>query len=221
VPLAAFAAALLIAAPPPLGEGASQVWVLRPATPPKAVVVFTHGFGDTSAPSHPWVDHLVARGNAVVWPRYQATLGESRNQTVVDFREGLRLALDDPELRRLPVVAAGYSWGSKLVLHYGVNARRWGLPQPRAIMSMFPGALARGLPPRGRLPRSTRVLLLAGADDDPAAANAYWRWLRPHAPEAKSYRILPGLTHDAPMRTDAAARQTFWAPLDALIGRYA
>jgi pimeloyl-ACP methyl ester carboxylesterase len=220
MPVAALAAAVVLAAPAPLGEGARQVWVLRPSVAPKAVVVFAHGFGDTSEPNHPWLDHLLARGNVVVWPRYQATLAESRNETVVNLREGLRLAFADPELRRLPVVAVGYSWGAKLVFHYGVNADRWGLPRPRAIVSMFPGSLQRGLPPRGPLPKTTRVLLLAGGRDDPVAAGAYWKWLRPHPAARKSYRILPGLTHDAPMRTDAAAQRTFWAPLDALVDRY-
>lgn len=216
--LAAVVAAALLA-PAPLGDGASQVWVLRPADPPRAVVVFVHGYGDTAEPGHPWLDHLLARRVAVVWPRYQETLLESRNETVVRFREGLQLAFRDAELRRLPVVAAGYSWGAKLAFHYGVNARRWALPVPRAILSMFPGSLARGLPPRGRLPRAIDVLLLAGGRDDPAAASAYWRWLASHPRDRKRYRVLPGLTHDAPMRTDAAARRTFWARLDALLPR--
>jgi dienelactone hydrolase len=217
---AALAAALVLAIAAPLGEGGKQVWVLKPSVAPRAVVVFAHGFGDTTEPNHPWLDHLLARGAVVVWPRYQSSVDEPRNATVVNFREGLRLAFADPELRGLPVVAAGYSWGAKLVFHYGVNARRWALPEPRAVLSMFPGTLERGLPPRGPLPKTIQVLLLAGAQDDPVAANAYWRWLRAHPAARKSYRILPGLTHDAPMRTDAAAQRTFWAPLDALVARY-
>jgi dienelactone hydrolase len=217
---AALAAAFVLAVPAPLGDGGRQVWVLRPAVEPRAVVVFAHGFGDTGEPGHPWVDHLLARGNVVVWPRYQSSVDEPRNATVVNLREGLRLAFADPELRGLPVVAAGYSWGAKLVFHYGVNARRWGLPEPRAILSMFPGSLERGLPPRGPLPKTIQVLLLAGGGDDPAAATAYWRWLSAHPAGRKAYRVLPGLTHDAPMHTDAAAQRTFWSALDALVARY-
>jgi alpha-beta hydrolase superfamily lysophospholipase len=213
-------AALLLAAPAPLGEAGGQVWVLKPSVQPQAVVVFIHGFGDNGEPAHPWVDHLLARGSVVVWPRYQASVDEPRNATVVNLRDGLRLAFADPALRGLPVVAAGYSWGAKLVFHYGVNARRWSVPPPRAVLSMFPGALARGLPPRGPLPQTIRVVLLAGGSDDPVAAGAYWRWLRAHPAARKSYRVLPGLTHDAPMRTDGAAQRTFWAPLDALLDRY-
>lgn len=220
MPVAALAAALVLAAPAPLGEGGKQVWVLKPSVQPRAVVVFAHGFGDTGEPSHPWLDHLLARGDVVVWPRYQASIDEPRNATVVNLREGLRLAFADPGLRGLPVVAAGYSWGAKLVFHYGVNARRWGVPPPLAVLSMFPGSLERGLPPRGPLPKTIQVLLLAGGRDDPVAASAYWRWLRAHPATRKSYRVLPGLTHDAPMHTDAAAQRTFWAPLDALVDRY-
>jgi hypothetical protein len=66
------------------------------------------------------------------------------------------------------------------------------------------------------------VQLRAGGADDVAAVNAYSRWLRSQPPGAtRSYRILPGLTHDAPMRADAATQRTFWSELDALVGRYA
>jgi hypothetical protein len=69
-------AAALVAAPAatptdeaPLGQGAGQVWVLRPQGPVRSVVVFVHGWGATSPEGTAWLDHLRARGNAVVYPR--------------------------------------------------------------------------------------------------------------------------------------------------------
>jgi hypothetical protein len=61
------------AADPPLGTGASQVWILRPAGPIRSVVVFLHGWGTFSPEGTPWIDHLRARGNAVVFPAISAT----------------------------------------------------------------------------------------------------------------------------------------------------
>ena len=63
----------------PYGRGADQVWIVRPTTHVRAVVVFGHGWkGAPPSASHPWVaqfrpwlDHLIAQGDAVIFPRYQ------------------------------------------------------------------------------------------------------------------------------------------------------
>jgi len=56
------------------GRGASQVWILRPAGPPKSVVVYAHGWTATSP--RDWhlaqMDHLCAEGSIVIFPQYQA-----------------------------------------------------------------------------------------------------------------------------------------------------
>jgi hypothetical protein len=55
----------------PLGKGASQAWLLIPAAEPRSIVVYAHGWTATS-PSD-WhrarMDHLCARGSAVVFAR--------------------------------------------------------------------------------------------------------------------------------------------------------
>src|SRR2546423_12074215 len=59
----------------PYGKGADEVWVFRPAHDPRSVVVFVHGHGgpgeDTPQYHLPWLRHLVSRGNAVLYPRYE------------------------------------------------------------------------------------------------------------------------------------------------------
>src|SRR2546423_12983083 len=59
----------------PYGKGADEVWVFRPAHDPRSVVVFVHGHGgpgeDTPQYHLPWLRHLVAGGNAVLYPRYE------------------------------------------------------------------------------------------------------------------------------------------------------
>src|SRR6266571_3241193 len=63
----------------PLGRGADQVWVFRPSGAPRTVVVFVHGHGgpgeDTPQYHRPWLRHLAARGNAVLYPRYELAPG--------------------------------------------------------------------------------------------------------------------------------------------------
>ena len=58
----------------PYGVGARQVWVLTPKRGVvKSVVVYIHGWG-ANLPFYwhlEWLDHLLARGNAVIFPNYQ------------------------------------------------------------------------------------------------------------------------------------------------------
>jgi pimeloyl-ACP methyl ester carboxylesterase len=204
---------------PPLGSGGAQVWVLRPAGPVKSVVVFLHGWGAMSPEGTAWLDHLRSRGNAVVYPRYQDDVDTPAPATVGGLRDGLRLAFAEPGLRGKPVVAAGYSWGGKLVFDYAVRAREWGVPAPRAVASVFPASVRFGGPPAGRVPATTRVLLMAGEWDLVQSARAYWRWLARHPRTRKQFRIVPKATHGAPMQTTPAAKREFWSRLDALVVR--
>src|SRR5688572_3794659 len=60
------------------GTGNQEYWVFEPDTPKPAsapLVVFIHGWGGMNPLYYgAWLDHLVKRGNIVVYPRYQATL---------------------------------------------------------------------------------------------------------------------------------------------------
>ena len=197
---------------------ADQAWVLKPHGPVRAAVVYVHGWGDTSPAHHAWFDHLRARGVAVVFPRYQVDTSDPAPGTIGHLRNGLRHAFADPALRGKPVVAVGYSWGAKLVFDYGVNAKRWGVPAPRAIESIFPPSRTYGGPPHGRLPPAVRVLLFAGELDNVPDARAFWRWLR-NVPQ-KTFRVIANATHDWGGREDAVGRRLFWAPLDGLVARY-
>jgi acetyl esterase/lipase len=127
-----------------------------------------HGWGDTSPAHHAWFDHLRARGVAVVFPRYQVDTSDPAPGTIGHLRNGLRHAFADPALRGKPVVAVGYSWGAKLVFDYGVNAKRWGVPAPRAIESIFPPSRTYGGPPHGRLTHDW------GGREDAVGRRLFW-----------------------------------------------
>jgi len=103
----------------PYGEGAAQVWVLRPDEGEiRSVVVYLHGWGATLPFEWhgAWFDHLLSRGSAVLFPRYQAgSIDDPLVTTPLDLRLGLRLgfrALDED----VPVVAAGFSVGAALAV---------------------------------------------------------------------------------------------------------
>jgi dienelactone hydrolase len=213
----------------PIGTGAAQSWLVRPAGQTRSVVVFAHGWTATD-PSGWHLDrmaHLCERGSAVVFPRYQrGDYTDSFQGSVAPFRRGLRAAFErlGPSARSLPVVAAGFSFGATLAFYYAAEAERWQLRPPAAVYSVFPAEPIPGapLPP---LPRSTRYVLLAGSDDEVVGrrgADAFWRLLRAHPSSRKQYRLIrtrPGLvaSHGAPALSTPAAVQVFWDPLDALV----
>ena len=215
----------------PDGAGAEQVWVLRPAGPVRRVVVFAHGWKHAPpSPSYPWVgqfrpwlDHLAARGSAVIFPRYQLGIGDSYDGGMAaDFEAGVRRGFAELGRPRVPVVAVGYSVGAALVLTYGAEARSWRLPVPVAVDAVFPAGPVPGvsLPP---LPSRVRVLIQVGDSDTSAGsggARAFWAWLRPH--RRKTYEVVRShgaflADHAAPKLVTPAGRAAFWAPLDRLI----
>jgi acetyl esterase/lipase len=216
----------------PFGIGASAVWLLRPQTHPRSIVVFGHGWKlFPPSPLHPWVgqfqpwlDHLVAHGSAVIFPRYQLGGDESGPARVRSFRQGLADGFARLGLTGLPVVAAGYSYGGSLAFYYAANARSWRLPVPEAVVSIFPAGPIPGamLAP---LPAHVRVLIQVGDRDVEAGrggADAFWAWLAGHPASRKRFEVVrsgPSLlaTHAAPKLNTAGARRAFWAPLDALV----
>jgi pimeloyl-ACP methyl ester carboxylesterase len=176
------------------------------------------------------MDHLLARGSAVIFPRYQeGSSDDPQVTTIFDLEEGLRTgfeALDEPGL---PVVAAGFSWGGALAFYYAARAGRWRVPRPRAVYSVFP-ADPRGADPLLDLPRPrrTRVVILVGDRDDVVGtygADTFWTWLRPLPAKWKTYRVVRTTdalfaSHEAPtVVTSPVVRKVFWAPLDALVAQ--
>lgn len=217
----------------PFGSGAAQVWIILPKGRTRSVVVFGHGW--KLAPPvpplvwinqfRPWLDHLASRGNAIVFPRYQFGANDSLGTPrVLAYRRGLITAFARLGRPHVPVVAAGYSYGASLALYYAANARRWRLPVPAAVDSVFPAGLIPGTP-LPLLAPTVRVLIQVGDQDTEAGAggaSSFWAWLRGHPATRKHYEVVasvPGLvaTHKAPKQTGPAARHAFWQPLDTLI----
>jgi len=218
----------------PIGSGAGSVWLLRPKGSVQSVVVFAHGWKRAPpSPAHPWVGqfapwlaHLVAEGNAVIFPRYQLGGDAAGPATIAAFRRGLRLGfrrLGGPDV---PVIAVGYSYGASLVFYYAAEARRWGLRAPEAVDSIFPVGPIPGAPPPA-IPASLRVLIEVGDRDTVAGrsgAEAWWTLLRRQPPERKRFVVvhsLPGFEadHAAPKSSGLAARRAFWSPLDRLLAQ--
>jgi hypothetical protein len=222
--------ALTSARPPSVshrGSGADEVWIMRPRRRATGIVVFGHGWS-TPYPAGfgAWIGHLRSRGQIVVYPRYRDGTGDSTTSALAAFRRGLAAAFAALPDTRLPVVAVGKSFGGSAVFYYAADARTWGMPTPRAVLSIFP-ALPIGSLPARRPPARTEVEIFVGDADTTAGtagADAFLGWLRGGGPRRIGYAVIrsrPGFVadHDSAQRTDRIAQQTFWLPLDRLIAR--
>ena len=215
----------------PLGKGADQVWLFRPHGKPKDVVVFVHGLGrgETTPANHRlWLEHLAAGGSAVLYPRYESTVGGP--EAIPHILAGVHTGLARLGLRGLPLVAIGFSRGGELVADYAAAARTVG-PPTAAVLSVFPATVDPydvALDLRG-IDRRTRFSILVGDRDarvDGAGARQLLRRLAAAAFPVTNVSVTvvrsrPGFTavHVAPLEVSPAAKAAFWAPADRLIER--
>jgi hypothetical protein len=225
--LAAGAEALGSGPNKPLGSGASEVWVLRPAGRVRSVVVFAHGWS-TPLPSDgfaAWIAHLRARGSIVIYPRYRTGVNDSSGSALAAFRQGIVTAFRSLGPLDVPIVALGKSFGGSAVFDYAAEARSWGVPGPVAVISIFPALPIDGALPNAPLPATDSVAILVGDRDTvvgSTGADAFWQWLAGHRSALKRYLVVhsrPGFiaNHNSAQRTDAIARSIFWQPVDAVI----
>jgi len=131
-------------------EGAKEYWIYEPDAPkPRSapVIVFLHGWGGTNPLYYgAWIDHLVKRGNIVVFPRYQSSVLTPRAHFIPNTLEAIKDAIERlqkspghvrPEVNRF--AAVGHSLGGVLAASVAALAAESGLPPMRAVMAVEPG----------------------------------------------------------------------------------
>jgi pimeloyl-ACP methyl ester carboxylesterase len=162
------------------GIGGEEYWIFEPDSPkPKSapLVVFIHGWGGMNPLYYgAWLDHLVKRGNIVIYPRYQAGLltpvREFSPNTIRAIKSAIaRLESDSahikPDLKKFAVV--GHSMGGLLAANVAALASESGLPEVRAVMSVEPGISEHPvnfpLADLKKIPSATLLLAIAGDQD--------------------------------------------------------
>jgi len=216
----------------PLVEGpapAAGAWLFRPAGKPKRLVVFFHGQGgpeETTPSNHrPWIDHLVAEGNAVIYPRYEQSYASAVIGPAV---AGVRTAaerLDEPDL---PVLALGYSRGGGLAVEYAAVANAEGVPVPQAVEAVntvAAGDQAQLIDIRP-LRHDTALSVIVSDKDSLGAtgARALLRRLRISGFPGSQIQLHFARStvsfladHAGPMENSPGAQRAYWAPTDALL----
>jgi pimeloyl-ACP methyl ester carboxylesterase len=168
--------------PVKIADGSQGGWLFLPAdpSPDKApVIIFCHGWAAIPPRGYQaWINHLVMRGNIVLWPNYQdSPLTPTRQalpNALAGVKAGLRILQSGnysvrPDLDR--VVVAGHSAGGMVAAGIVARAATEGLPKMKALMSVEPGDSQRGgvasvpLADLSTLPSDTLMLILVGQDD--------------------------------------------------------
>src|SRR5690242_16913532 len=198
------------------GKGGQEYWIYEPDSPrPRTapVIVFLHGWGGMNPLYYgAWVDHLVKRGNIVVYPRYQSNL----LTPIKDFLPNTLYAIKDalkrlqtepghvsPDLNKF--AAVGHSLGGLLAANVAALARESSLPQMRAVMSVEPGItdppINVPLADLKKIPAETLLLALAGDQDtlvrDADAKRIYYESTRVSA-NNKDFVMLVSDSHGRP-----------------------
>jgi hypothetical protein len=213
----------------PLVQGSKGVWIFRPAGQPKRLVIFFHGQGGpteaTPANHRAWIDHLVARGAEVIYPRFEL---EYSRAVLTPAVAGVQRARDRLELTDVPVLALGYSRGAALAVEYAAVASDKHVPVPDAIESVNPvpvGEQTRlvDLRPLGH----ETVMAVIVSDRDPLAsdgASLLLSRLRGAGFPGGQVRLNVAHSHGsfvadhlAPLGSSRGARAAYWAPTDALL----
>jgi pimeloyl-ACP methyl ester carboxylesterase len=163
------------------GEGGKEYWIYEPDQPKPAtapVVIFLHGWGGTNPLYYgAWIDHIVKRGNIVVFPRYQANVLTRRQDFIPNTLEAVKAAFERlqnerghvrPDLKKVAVV--GHSLGGILAASVAALAGEEKLPQVRAVMSVEPGMTRSPanvpMADLRKIPSDTLLLSLAGDRDN-------------------------------------------------------
>jgi acetyl esterase/lipase len=220
----------------PLLEGpdpAAGAWLFQPAGKPKRLVIFFHGQGgpDEATPINhrPWIDHLVAKGNAVIYPRYELSYATAVIGPAV---AGVRTAEKQLGEPNLPVLAVGYSRGGGLAVEYAAVAAHENVPVPKAvetINTVAAGDQAQLVDLRPLRHDTTLSLIVSDKDELGAVgARALLRRLRLSGfPGSRIQLHFVRSTakfladHAGPMSSSPEARRAYWAPTDALLKQLA
>ncbi|MBK8194716.1 MAG: hypothetical protein IPK76_16420 [Lewinellaceae bacterium] len=158
---------------------ADGYWLFEPADPKPdsaEVVVFMHGYGAYNPMAYgKWIKHLVAKGNIVIYPRYQKNLMWPRADAFPEnAATGIRRALKElhkegrvkPKTEKIAYI--GHSYGGVINANLAVNWQQYGIPKPASLLLCEPGSgplKGARLSDYSGLPADLQMVIVVGAED--------------------------------------------------------
>ncbi|MEW5803451.1 MAG: hypothetical protein AB1847_15265 [bacterium] len=215
------------------GFGALQYYIFEPDTPQPAsapLIVFTHGYGGTNPMSYgAWIEHIVKKGNIVVYPKYQSMtsmIGGSRQYTsncIKSVQDALKVLQGSghvkPDLDKCATV--GHSYGGLLTVNIAALAQKSGIPVPKAVMSVEPGiSITMPLEDLSSIPPETLLLTIVGDRDTVVGnrdARKIFRLTPQIPPENKDYVLMVSDRHGTPGLSATHFAPTCMAPVGGMV----
>jgi pimeloyl-ACP methyl ester carboxylesterase len=185
------------------GQGDQAYYIYEPAQPaptqPLPVIAFLHGYAGTNPDSDGyavWLNHLVRRGNILIFPVYQdrnSTDGTGYTENALAALKAALPRLEDgtharPDLANFSLL--GYSAGGVIAANLAARAEKSGLPVAKTLVAVSPGGCSNcsilaihnftlDQPAElATIPASTRLLLVVGNQDiivGKSAASLIWQ----------------------------------------------
>ena len=203
------------------GEGSDQYWIFEPANPkPKfaPIIVFNHGWGVVIPDTYrAWINHIVKRGNIVIYPRYQTDLNTPGSEFTPNAIQAVKDAINRlqnesenhvrPELDKFAIV--GHSAGGVISAQMAALAKENGLPEPKAVMCVEPGresldkSIKLGIPYEDltKIPKYT-LLLIVVADRDSTVGKVEGKRIFKDTPQiptsSKNFIVMVSDVHGDP-----------------------
>jgi acetyl esterase/lipase len=161
------------------GKTSEGFWLFEPADPKPdsaEVVIFMHGYGAYNPMAYgKWIKHLVAKGNIVIYPRYQRNLvyppaDAFPEKAAVGIKKALEKLQKEGHVKpKLDKVAyLGHSYGGTINAYIGVHWRKLGVPKPACMFLAQPGtAMLKGarLEDYGGLDSDLNLVIVTGEHD--------------------------------------------------------
>lgn len=160
-------------------QKADGYWLFEPADPKPdsaEVVVFLHGYGAYNPMAYgKWIKHLVAKGNVVIYPRYQKNLVWPRPDAfpknaargILDALEALKKdGRVYPKTDNMTFIA--HSYGGVIAANLGTTWAQFGIPKPAAMLLAEPGSgpfKGARLANYSQLSPDLNLLVVVGEDD--------------------------------------------------------
>lgn len=160
-------------------DSADGYWLFEPTDPkPDSayVVIFFHGYGAYNPMVYgKWIKHLVARGNIVIYPRYQLNLLiPMARHFPKNAAQGIRSALetlntaDHVRPRLSSVCYIGHSYGGVIAAYLGTKWESLKAPKPASMLLCEPGTgplSGARLKSYQKLPSALALNIVVGKDD--------------------------------------------------------
>lgn len=155
--------------------GARQYWIFEPFWPkPESapLIIFNHGWSAMHPVIYrPWINHIVKKGNIVIYPRYQAGLVRGFKDFTTNAINAVKDAIETlnkgwhvrPELDKFAIL--GHSLGGGITANMAALAVDEGLPIPKAIMPVQPYIAPSSSAEFSKISNETLMLVIVGEDD--------------------------------------------------------